>query len=183
MKKFRKGVCLLLCACLLAPLGGCGVRKSTVQTLFQKTNKISYATTYKALSGKKNKTSAWREGMVSGNGLQGVITSGAPYNDSLIFQNMHFILPNQNARTCPDTADELETVKQAIVKGEDIVDNASYDDVYTYHPGGALRIAQKKAYAKDYVRYTNYETAEGAVAITTKTARGRGLPLLRVQTV
>lgn len=168
MKKFRKGVCLLLCACLLAPLGGCGVRKETVKTLFDKTNKISYATTYKALSETKNKTSAWREGMVSGNGLQGVITSGAPYSDSLIFQNMHFILPNKNVRTCPDTADELETVKQAIVKGEDITDDASYDDVYTYHPGGALRIAQKKAFTKDYVRYTNYETAEVGVRYTDK---------------
>lgn len=168
MKKFRKGICLLLCACLLAPLGGCGVRKDTVQTLFDKTNKISYATTYKTLSEKKNGTSAWREGMVSGNGLQGVITSGAPYSDSLIFQNMHFILPNKNARTCPDTADELETVKQAIVKGEDIEDDASYDDVYTYHPGGALRIAQKKAFLRDYVRYTNYETAEVGVRYTDK---------------
>lgn len=168
MKKFRKSICLLLCFCLLSALSGCGVHKSTVQALFDKTNKISYATTYKALSEKKNKTSAWREGMVSGNGLQGVITSGAPYSDSLIFQNMHFILPNENARTCPDTANELETVKQAIVKGEDIVDNASYDDVYTYHPGGALRIAQEKAFAKDYVRYTNYETAEVGVRYTDK---------------
>lgn len=168
MKKFKKSICLLLCACLLTPLGGCGVHKKTAQTLFDKTDKISYATTYKTLSEKKNSTSAWREGMVSGNGLQGVITSGAPYSDSLIFQNMHFILPNQNARTCPDTADELETVKQAIVKGEDIVDNASYDDVYTYHPGGALRIAQKKAFAKDCLRYTNYETAEVGVRYTDK---------------
>lgn len=168
MKRLRKGICLLLCACLLAPLSGCGVRKDAVQMLFDSTNKISYATTYKTLSEKKNGTSAWREGMVSGNGLQGVITSGAPYSDSLIFQNMHFILPNQNARTCPDTADELESVKQAIINSEDITDNASYDDVYTFHPGGALRITQKKAFAKDYIRYTNYETAEVGVRYTDK---------------
>lgn len=168
MKKLRKVVCILLCACLLAPLSACGVKRGTVETLFDKSEKISYATTYKALSETNNKTSAWREGMVSGNGLQGVITSGAPYSDSLIFQNMHFILPNKNARTCPDTANELETVKQAIVKGEDIVDNASHDDVYTYHPGGALRIAQKKAFTRDYVRYTNYETAEVGVRYTDK---------------
>lgn len=168
MNSLKKVICFLLCTCLLMPLGGCGIRKETVQSLFDSTNKISYATTYKVLSEKKNKTNAWREGMVSGNGLQGVITSGAPYNDSLIFQNMHFILPNPNVRTCPDTTDELESVKQAIIKGEDIADNASYDDVYTFHPGGALRIAQKKAYAKDYVRYTNYETAEVGVRYTDK---------------
>ncbi len=30
--------------------------------------------------------------MVSGNGLQGFITSGSPYSDTFIFQNMHFIM-------------------------------------------------------------------------------------------
>ena len=33
--------------------------------------------------------------MVSGNGLQGFITSGSPYSDTFIFQNMHFIMPNE----------------------------------------------------------------------------------------
>ena len=85
--------------------------------------------------------------MVSGNGLQGFIESGSPYSDTFIFQNMHFIMPNENQRTCPVTFDELETVKQSIVKGEDITDNSSYDDVYRYHPGGQLRIniAQSRA--------------------------------------
>ncbi len=168
MKTAKKSISFLLCICLLFPLAACGARKETVQSLFSDINKISYCTTYTALSDKRNKTSAWREGMVSGNGLQGVITSGAPYSDSLIFQNMHFILPNQNQRTCPDTSNELETVKQAIVRGEDITDNASYDDVYTFHPGGALRIAQEKEHAKDYIRYTNYETAEVGVQYTDK---------------
>ena len=64
MKKLRKVVCILLCACLLAPLSACGVKRGTVETLFDKSEKISYATTYKALSETNNKTSAWREGMV-----------------------------------------------------------------------------------------------------------------------
>ena len=72
--------------------------------------------------------------MVGGNGLEGFITSGSPYSDTIIYQNMHFIMPNSNARTCPDTSSELEQVKQSIVKCEDIVDNASYDDVYRFIP-------------------------------------------------
>ena len=54
--------------------------------------------------------------MVSGNGLQGFITSGSPYSDTFIFQNMHFIMPNENQRTCPQTYDELETVSKVLLK-------------------------------------------------------------------
>ena len=132
---------------------------------FDSTKKMSYTTSYKTLSAKrKNKKSLWRQGMVSGNGLQGFVTSGSPYSDTLIYQNMHFIMPGQHQRYTPDTSDELETVKQCIIKGEDIVDNSSYDDVYYFHPGGVLRVDQKKHIAREYYRYTNYETAEVGVS-------------------
>ena len=101
--------------------------------------------------------------MVSGNGMQGFVESGSPYSDTFIFQNMHFIMPNENVRYCPETFDELETVKQSIVKGEDITDNASYDDVYRFHPGGQLRIETDGKGADDYVRYTDYETSQVGV--------------------
>ena len=67
---------------------------------------------------------------------------------------MHFIMPNENQRTCPQTYDELETVKQSIIKGEDITDNANYDDVYRYHPGGQLRLDFDKKSSKQYIRYS-----------------------------
>ena len=131
--------------------------------------KLSYSESYTELSEKRtNKTKAWRRGMVGGNGLEGFITSGSPYSDTIIYQNMHFIMPNINARTCPDTTNELETVRQQIIKGQDITDNASYDDVYRYHPGGQLRMAQTKAHAKDYVRYTDYATGQVGVRYTDK---------------
>lgn len=169
MKKFKKLLCAALAGCLLVPLASCGTQKADISDIFDSNEKISYCTTYDELSETKtNKTSTWRQGMISGNGLQGVITSGSPYSDTLIFQNMHFILPNQNARTCPDTSDELETVKQSIVEGKDIVDDASYDDVYSFHPGGALRIKQEDQRETNYVRYTDYETAEVGVRYTDK---------------
>ena len=77
-------------------------------------------------------------------------------------------MPNINARTCPDTSSELEQVKQSIVKCEDIVDNASYDDVYRFHPGGQLRINSERHRIKDYIRYTDYETAQVGVKYTDK---------------
>lgn len=135
-----------------------------ITEFFTDLSKISYSDTFYMLqSDKQNSTEVWRQGMVSGNGLQGVITSGAPYDDTFIFQNMHFIMPNQNVRYCPNTVNELETVKQAIVKGENIVDTASYDDVYRYHPGGQLRVSMDGIMAINYLRYTDYETAQVGV--------------------
>ena len=157
----------LLAVVMLLSLCSCQGNKKEEKELFESGDKLSYSYDYTELSETKtNKTSAWRQGMVSGNGMQGYITSGSPYSDTLIFQNMHFILPNENARTCPDTADELETVKQCIVKGEDITDNASYDDVYRFHPGGALRLNFEKKKANDYLRFTDYSTAETGVRFT-----------------
>ncbi|MDE7215582.1 MAG: glycoside hydrolase N-terminal domain-containing protein [Clostridia bacterium] len=123
--------------------------------------KSSYSTSYKTLSEKSNGTGKWREGMVSGNGLQGFIASGSPYNDTLIYQNIHFILPNKNARENPISFQDLDYVRQSIVNGQDIVDNQSYDDVYSYHAGATLRIKQSKPLLghKEYKRYTDYETA------------------------
>lgn len=169
----KKIISALLIAVLTFSCCSCAISNDGAKEMFDNVNKVSYSTSYKKLSDSKNKTSAWRQGMVSGNGLQGVVTSGAPYSDTLIYQNIHFILPNKNSRTCPDTTDEYEAVRQAIVNGEDIVDEQSYDDVYTYHPGAVLRITQKSHIAQDYVRYTDYETAE--VGVSYKDTNGEWL--------
>ena len=140
---------------------------STHLSAFSDTSKISYSSLFYEINpDEKNETDTWRQGMISGNGLQGVITSGSPYSDTLIYQNMHFILPNKNVRYCPDTSHELETVKQNIANSENITDNASYDDVYAFHPGGALRIDQTDRIEQNYIRYTDYETAEVGVRYT-----------------
>ncbi len=137
-----------------------------IESEFSDSSKAAYSELFYEVSEKSNNTDTWRQGMVSGNGLQGVITSGSPYSDTLIYQYMHFIMPNKNVRYCPDTSDELEQVKQNITSGKDIVDNASYDDVYAYHPGAALRIKQSKHLKVGYARYTDYETAQVGVKYT-----------------
>lgn len=161
--------CILLSAGTVFTLASCSAKEADISDVFSSNSKISYCTTFKELaSDKTNRNNSWRQGMVSGNGLQGFVTSGAPYSDTFIFQNMHFIMPNQNVRYCPDTSDELETVKQNIVKCENIIDDASYDDVYYYHPGGSLRLEQDKNKTRNYIRYTDYETAETGVKYTDK---------------
>lgn len=170
--KIKKLICVSMCAVIGMSMVSCS--KTTADTdvinsLFSNLSKISYSMDYTGLKDNKtNKDSRWRQGMVSGNGMQGFITSGDPYSDTYIYQNMHFIIPNDNPRDCPVTFDELETVKQAIVKGEDIVDDASYDDVYTYHPGAQMRITMDAAKANDYVRYTDYETGQVGVHYSDK---------------
>ena len=153
MNKMKRFICILLSLSILPCFASCSANKMNITDYFDNVQKISYSTSYNEISEKgKNKTDVWRNSMISGNGLQGVAASGSPYNDTLIYQNMHFIMPNQNQRTCPDTAFELETVKQNIVKGEDIVDNTSYDDVYRFHPGGQLRLELDGKGEKDYAR-------------------------------
>ncbi len=127
---------------------------------FSESAKQSFSTSYKTLSDRLNDSGTWRDGMVSGNGLQGFITSGSPYEDTLIYQNIHFILPNKNPRKNPISFQDLDYVRQNIVNGKDIVDNQSYDDVYSYHPGATLRIKQDSfAEVSDYRRYTDYTKA------------------------
>lgn len=171
MSKFKKAFSLLLCSAIIFSMASCSksLDDGIITELFTDLSKISYATNCKELKdNKKNRTSTWRHGMVSGNGLQGFITSGSPYSDTFIYQNMHFIMPNVNVRYCPETFDELETVKQAIVKGENITDDASYDDVYRFHPGAQMRITMDKKSASDYIRYTDYETSQVGVQYTDK---------------
>lgn len=170
--KIKKGLCLVLCAVSVWSMASCTALKTdkaSIDGLFADESKVSYSTKYTELKNNKtNSTKKWRQGNVSGNGLQGFVESGSPYSDTFIYQYMHFIMPNPNVRYCPETFDELETVKQNIVKGEDIVDNASYDDVYRFHPGGQLRLDFEKNNAKDYVRYTDYETSQVGVRFTDK---------------
>lgn len=167
MKKIKKTLCSALCITMLLTITACSVKENDsvmINDTFADSSKISYSNTYSELkANKKNSAKHWREGMVSGNGLQGFVESGSPYNDTFIFQNMHFIMPNPNIRYCPETFDELETVKQNITAGQDIIDNASYDDVYRYHPGGQLRIELEGKGEKNYIRYTDYETSQVGV--------------------
>ena len=154
-------ICLLLCT--LGALAACKAYYPPSGAQFTSTAKSSFATEFSQLDENKNGKHAWRDGMVSGNGKQGVITSCAPYSDSLIYQNIHFIMPNGNPRVTPNTADELEEVRQAIINQRQYTDSQEYLDVYGYHPGAALRIKQKEREYSDYMRYTNYEAAEVGV--------------------
>ena len=159
-------VVILAVVCALGALSACQAYYPPSGARFASTAKSSFSNEFTQLDEKRNGKTLWRDGMVSGNGEQGVITSGAPYSDTLIYQNIHFILPNANPRVTPDTADELESVRQAIIKKGSYTDSQPYLDVYGYHPGAQLRIRQEEREYSGFMRYTNYETAEVGVRYT-----------------
>lgn len=115
---------------------------------------------------------AWRDGMVSGNGRNGYITSGSPYSDSFIFQHMWFNFPSADPREIPpELTSQLQEARQNVFEQNDqwkIKHNNGETRVrtfyYSYHPGHQLRLNMvNRGQVSDYERWTNYETAETGV--------------------
>lgn len=114
----------------------------------------------------------WREGMVSGNGENGYITSGSPYADSFIFQHIGFNYPSPEPRAIPQelTGQLAEARENVFRQNADwtIKDATGAKRVrtfyYSYHPGHQLRFGIPAAgELRGYERWTNYETAETGV--------------------
>ncbi len=113
---------------------------------------------------------AWREGMISGNGENGVITSGAPYRDTLNFQYIYFNFPSADPIEAPKGEYMyLEEARQAVFNLDDSWDvhgrNRTF--YYAYHPGAQLSLQMaSQGTVSGYKRWTNYETAEVGVEFT-----------------
>ena len=114
-------------------------------------------------------TISWFDGMVSGNGENGVTVAGSPYSDSYIYNNIHFIMPSKDPRHTPDeVTGQLHDARQNVMNG-----NAAWDCdgrqstyFYAYHPSHVLRTDSTKLPYFDYIRWTDYETAELGVKYT-----------------
>lgn len=165
-------IALTLCAVCFAA-AGCKDEEefdpSFLYERFMPGDTSSYSYTYTQLgSPTHGNRNLWRDGMITGNGVQGAVIAGSPYSDTIIYQNIHLILPNKNPRdnSAFDTADELETVRQNIVAGKDITDDQPYLDVYDYHPAATLRITRDEGSESGYMRYTDYRSARVGVRYT-----------------
>ena len=169
--KLLRIVAYALCLTLLISANACLNVKLTKDNpalkLFKNNGKVGFSDTFTELADDAcNDPEAWRQGMVSGNGEQGFVTSGAPFSDSYVFQNAAFLMPNGNERRTPDSVGTLNAVRQALVNGEICPDGQEYRELYALHPGGALRVdsrtGEKQKY-KNYLRYTDYSTGEVCV--------------------
>lgn len=108
----------------------------------------------------------WRDGMVSGNGEQGFVTSGSPYRDTLIYQYMWFNLPSKDPRVTPsELPTQLDDARQAAFNLDGTYKvRGSRTFYYSYHPGPQLRMTvENQDTVTGYERWTNYETAEVGV--------------------
>lgn len=69
--------------------------------------------------------------MVCGNGKQGVVISDAPHDETFIFQDIDFILPNKNYRGNYDITAYLEPTRQAIINYDNTVIGKGVSDTLT----------------------------------------------------
>lgn len=116
----------------------------------------------------------WRDAMLSGNGLTGVMQFGEPLDQRLVFNSHRFILPNGAPVPIPDMADAVEPMRDKMLAGKI---GEAWADCYTllrergnppkmlwtqsFHPGYVLRIKTPAAgKINDYSRVTNYRTGE-----------------------
>ncbi|MGG1515482.1 RICIN domain-containing protein [Paenibacillus oryzisoli] len=127
----------------------------------------------------------WQDGMISGNGVIGVIDYGDPLSGKYIYQNTKFNMPNAGVREAPDLSGVLPTVRNSIMAedGKSAYQtslsaatswlrqysgngNANWGVVwsYPYHPGyqSNIRVTSSGA-TTNYDRWTNYETGETGV--------------------
>ncbi len=105
----------------------------------------------------------WTDGFVTGNGENGAVVAGAPYNDTLIAQNIHFLMPSADPRFTPDELlGQLETARQKVIGFDDTwdVDGRQSTYFYAFHPGAVFRLTQKTRSYSNYIRWMDFETAE-----------------------
>ncbi|MDQ0886318.1 alpha-L-fucosidase 2 [Paenibacillus sp. V4I9] len=146
-------------------------KESKTARLYLKGN---YVNTYTEVPA-SNPVEAWRDGMVSGNGENGYVTSGSPYTDSFIFQYMWYNFPSPDPREIPEElTGQLEDARRNVFNQNDqwiitFPDGTRRERTffYGYHPGHQLRLSMtNKGTVSDYTRWTNYETAETGVHYT-----------------
>ncbi|MGN0242553.1 MAG: glycosyl hydrolase family 95 catalytic domain-containing protein [Lachnospiraceae bacterium] len=156
---------------------------TTVQAEEMVPQSIVYSRTYAdPVYTAPNEKQAWREGLVTGNGENGLIESENPLDDVLIYQHMKYSFPSNEYHTSPSLKEAMEDAKQQLLQNKRRTANTTlfnqaskskkemFGDSaggwhlewsYSFHPGHQLRMTvTDNETADDYRRFTNYETAE-----------------------
>ncbi len=172
--KIRSIISIILCLVLEGGLipGTLNYIKAGNVNMIKNDHTKCFATEYTELVPYANNyedSISWFDGMVSGNGENGVVCSGSPYNDTNIYQNINFLMPSNDPRYTPDeVTGELHDARQAVINYDDTWDvngrNRTFS--YAFHPAHVLRFNMKEHLYSDYIRWTDYETAEVGVKYT-----------------
>ncbi|MBQ8540506.1 MAG: glycoside hydrolase N-terminal domain-containing protein [Clostridia bacterium] len=179
MKKFVSMILTGVLTIGLLPTVMMPIRAEEAQVVTELYEKGNFVTSYNPIVSRhvNGSSRAWRDGLISGNGEIGYVTSGEPYNDAFIFQYNFFNYPSSQPREIPaELTGQLEEARENVFNLNDdwLIRDAngnrrSRTFYYSYHPGHQLRL--KSNYTdteKDYIRWTNYETAETGVKFTDK---------------
>ena len=180
MKKFLKALlCVLLCIIIAGgAYGGYALyyssnRKGNVD-MIENSHTKSFATEYTELvayASTDEERQSWQDGMVTGNGENGAVIAGSPYGDTIIYQNINFVMPSNDPRETPDeVTSQLEKARQSVINLDDSwdIDGREPTYFYAFHPGPSLRFKSTKHQYRDYIRWTDFETAEVGVKYTDK---------------
>lgn len=104
----------------------------------------------------------WHEAMVAGNGRLGVLESCAPIEDSLIYQNVEFVMPSEEPRHVPyEVTAQLDEARQSVINFDDTwnIHDRKRTNMYCYHPGHMIRLTlEGEPDISDYRRWTDYKT-------------------------
>lgn len=104
----------------------------------------------------------WHEAMVAGNGWLGVLESCAPIEDSLIYQNVEFVMPSEEPRHVPyDVTAQLDEARQSVINFDDTwnIHDRKRTNMYCYHPGHMIRLTlEGEPDISGYRRWTDYKT-------------------------
>lgn len=208
MKRMRGIMSVVLSAAMLssfmpvipaeASLSKTGIKVNGSTIPDSEIGKISYSDTYDPIKWIKPGTDGrngsgndpWRNGLVTGNGENGLLEDGAPESGVLIFQNIQFNFPSNDQRETAEMASVMDSVRRTIVNGGTPSSESSnaaskiltrragewsnnngltsggawqLKNTYTFHPGMQLRLDMNSLNNGDetsFYRYTNYETAE-----------------------
>lgn len=153
-----------------------------------------YSLTYKELQTLSDYSErgkdAWRFSLVCGNGENGVLDNGAPFEGVMIFQNMKFAYPTNAIRVTPDMSGVRKDTMINIIehegkylsqdgaqKASDLMTDAAGEwvkkmnfapfwqiqNTYAFHPGHQLRLKMaegENGNEEKYIRYTDYRSGE-----------------------
>lgn len=123
----------------------------------------------------KSYATTWEEALVSGNGRQGVMIFGDPYNETIIGNHSRLFLPTGTGLPLPDMAPHLNELRQLIKeKGYDQATQFFYRKAKElgyqglqmsdpFHPGFHLHIESSYQEIEQYQRSVNFDTGEIAV--------------------
>ncbi|WP_328916112.1 MULTISPECIES: glycosyl hydrolase family 95 catalytic domain-containing protein [unclassified Streptomyces] len=125
----------------------------------------------------------WQNGLLAGNGKQGIIVFGNPRNDTVVFDDKDFFMARSEAhphRTFNTVSqDNINKVRDELIAGQYQQANQLAADVQGYqgggegskHPGYKMTIAMPDAGAiSNYVRSTDYSA--GVVAVNWTDSKG-----------